>query len=61
MAANRDYWDAEQGIYTTGFNPDQAIENTHRPLALGPKRSDHAVVVRLSAQQHQHLTTTLCC
>ena len=28
MAANRDYWDDDKQIYTTGFNPGQAAENT---------------------------------
>ena len=27
MAAQRDYWDGENGIYTTGYNPDCGIEN----------------------------------
>jgi len=27
MAANRDYRDAERGIYTTGFNPEQTAED----------------------------------
>ena len=28
MAANRDYWDDDKQIYTTGFNPGHAAENT---------------------------------
>ena len=28
MAANRDYWDEENGLYTTGFNPDRAADDT---------------------------------
>ena len=27
MASNRDYWDTENGLYTTGHNPDRTIEN----------------------------------
>jgi hypothetical protein len=28
LAANRDYWDAEHGIYTCGFNPDAPADDT---------------------------------
>lgn len=28
MAANRDYWDAERGIYACGFNPDAPADDT---------------------------------
>ena len=28
MAANRDYWDEENGIYVTGFNPDRTADDT---------------------------------
>src|SRR4051812_47316776 len=28
MAANRDYWDAERGLYACGFNPDAPADDT---------------------------------
>jgi hypothetical protein len=39
LAANRDYWDDERGIYTCGFNPD------------GPTADDTVVVARITDEQ----------
>ncbi len=55
MAANRDYYDAEKSIYTTGYNPDQPIENT---LVVG-RVTDPAGTTRLILVNYACHPTTL--
>ena len=54
MAANRDYWDAANQIYTTGFNPEQAVENT---LIVGRVTDADAAVRLLLVNYACHPTT----
>ena len=55
MAANRDYWDEASGIYTTGYNPDQTVENT---LVVG-RVTDAAGATRLVIVNYACHATTL--
>ena len=54
MAANRDYWDAANGIYTTGFNPGLAIQNT---LVVGRVTADDGALRLLLVNYACHPTT----
>lgn len=46
MATNRDYWDAERGIYACGFNPDEPADDTVMVVrAAAPDGKIRATVV----------------